>query len=158
MMAISVISVSPNSSNYEAWANNLKHQKVASAAYTMRSRLAKIGWNLPANQRFQLSYMQTQTSSENAGTLSNLSNTELGWKASGHSEIMARSTALDYSLKPDNQRWLDFKAKIYYADTNNDTENYAVSNTSAYHESTRLRTYGVQAQNTSTLWQQALTI
>ncbi|AIU87940.1 TonB-dependent receptor [Pectobacterium odoriferum] len=148
------IRIPGNSSNYEAWANNLKHQKVTSAAYTMRSRLAKIGWNLPANQRFQLSYMQTQTSSENAGTLSNLSNTELGWKASGHSEIMARSTALDYSLKPDNQRWLDFKAKIYYADTHNDTDNYALSNTSAYHESTRLRTYGAQAQNTSTLWQQ----
>ncbi|PWC13504.1 TonB-dependent receptor [Brenneria roseae subsp. americana] len=146
------IRIPGSSNNYDTWSENLKHQKVTNAAYTMRSRLAKIGWNMPANQRIQLSYMQTQTSTENTGTLSDLSDSELGWKASGQSEIMARNTALDYSLNPDNQNWLDFKAKIYYADTDNDTYNYATSANSAYSERTRLRTYGLQAQNTSKLW------
>ncbi|MFP9229662.1 TonB-dependent receptor [Pectobacterium cacticida] len=154
------------SGHYDELSDQLKHSKVDYSGYTMRSRLAKIGWNLPANQRIQLSYIQTQTSSDNAGTLTNLTNTwpyELGWKLTSHSEIMARNAALDYSLKPDDQKWLDFKLKLYYVNTNNDTFNFgspaSFSSTGftpakpAYRDQTRLRTYGLQAQNTSSLWQ-----
>ncbi|MFC3396089.1 TonB-dependent receptor [Brenneria rubrifaciens] len=154
--SIGGVRINDNAGRYDELADQLKHSKVDYSGYTMRSRLAKIGWNLPANQRIQLSYMQTQTSTDNAGTLTNLSNTwpyEMGWNRTSHSDIMARNTALDYSLKPDDQNWLDFKAKIYYADTDNDTYNYATARNDAYSDRTRLRTYGLQAQNTAKLWQ-----
>lgn len=139
--------------------NALKHTKVLDSNYTMRSRLAKIGWNLPANQRIQLSYLQTQTSTPSASMITAIydepGNTRspytLGWTSSGFSEAMSRSAALDYSLHPDNQDWLDFKAKFYYVDTNDDTDTYSTSTSTdnGYQARTQLRTYGFQAENTS---------
>ncbi|KAA9000486.1 TonB-dependent hemoglobin/transferrin/lactoferrin family receptor [Affinibrenneria salicis] len=137
----------------------LKHTKVLDSNYSMRSRLAKIGWNLPANQRIQLSYLQTQTSTPNASMITAIyddpANTKgpytLGWKSSGFSEVMSRSAALDYSLQPDDQNWLDFNAKLYYVNTNDDTAIYSTSTSTdnGYSAQTQMKTYGLQAENTS---------
>ncbi len=135
----------------QAAQDSLKNAKVLDSNYTMRSRLAKIGWNLPANQRLELSYLQTQTSTPNPSIITSVGYPNLGWTQSGFSEVMSRSSGLDYSLKPDDQDWLDFKAKLYYVDTKDDSDTYASSTTAndAYSTNTRLRTYGLQAQNTS---------
>ncbi|MEC5344549.1 TonB-dependent hemoglobin/transferrin/lactoferrin family receptor [Brenneria populi] len=168
--SIGGVRINNDAGRYDTLTEQVKHSMVDYSGYVMRSRLAKIGWNLPANQRVQLSYMQTQTSTDNAGVLTNLTNTwpyELGWKSTGQSEIMARNAALDYSLKPDDQDWLDFKLKLYYANTDNDTYNYGnpaswsstgsyTAAKAAYSDRTSLRTYGLQAQNTSHLLQRGL--
>lgn len=137
----------------------LKNTKVLDSNYRMRSRIAKVGWNLPANQRVQLSYLQTQTSTPNTGMITAIyddpSNTRgpyvLGWKRTGFSDVMARSAALDYSIKPENQNWLDLKAKLYYVDTDDNTDTYSTSTTTdnGYWTRSRVRTYGMQVQNTS---------
>lgn len=149
------IRVNDDTGKYDYFAHELKHNKITDTNYTMRSRLAKIGWNLPANQRLQLSYLQTQTSTPNASTLRDISNGNgayyLGWAKTGYSEIMSRSSALDYSFAPEDHSWLDFKAKLYYVDNGDNTDNYATNTlgTNGYWTRTRMRTYGLQAENTS---------
>ncbi|MEQ9886640.1 TonB-dependent receptor [Pectobacterium zantedeschiae] len=130
---------------------SLKHGKVTDSGHTMRSRLAKVGWNLPANQRIQLSYLQTQTDSPNPSMLTNTTFPELGWKKSGFSNIMSRSSALDYHLNPDDLDWIDFSAKLYYVDTTDESDTYSTSSSinNSYWTRSRMRTYGIQAQNTS---------
>ncbi|WP_010285236.1 TonB-dependent hemoglobin/transferrin/lactoferrin family receptor, partial [Pectobacterium brasiliense] len=131
--------------------DSLKHGKVTDSGHTMHSRLAKVGWNLPANQRIQFSYLQTQTDTPNPSMLTNTTFPELGWKKSGFSKIMSRSSALDYHLNPDDRDWLDFSAKLYYVDTTDKSDTYSTSSVinNSYWTRSRMRTYGVQAQNTS---------
>lgn len=148
------IRINNDTGNYDRYAESIKNNKIPDTNYRMHSRLAKVGWNLPANQRLQLSYLQTQTASPIAGTLTNLGTRppyELGWKRTGYSDVMARNAAFDYSLAPEDVDWLDFQAKLYYVDTQDDSDTYSTSSLldNGYATRTRLRTYGAQAQNTS---------
>nr|WP_242671917.1 TonB-dependent receptor [Stutzerimonas kirkiae] len=120
--------------------------EVLYSEYTMRSRMAKFGLNLPGDQRVQLSYLQTQVSSPNAGTLGN---TDPAWSYAGKSNVLARNLALDYSLQPQDNDWLDLKAKLYHVDTDDDSD--VVSSALRYQIDTRVRTYGLQLDNTSQL-------
>ena len=114
--------------------------------YTMRSQIAKFGLNLPADQRLQFSYLQTLVDSPNAGVLGN---TDPAWNYAGKSSVKARNLALDYSLRPADSSWLDLKAKLYYVDTDDDSD--VVSRTLSYQIDTRVQTYGLQLDNTSYL-------
>lgn len=153
----------------KVFADALKGGKISRSGYRMESQLAKLGWNLPDNQRLQLSYMRTETDTANAGTFSVIDanadplDDTYGWKNHSDSDITAQHVTMDYSLKPDGQDWLDLQLKFYYADTENETKHhgsparydvwpiqYAVA---GYDDHTRLKTYGFQAQNTSRLWQ-----
>ncbi|WP_373416385.1 TonB-dependent hemoglobin/transferrin/lactoferrin family receptor [Pseudomonas sp. ABC1] len=120
--------------------------EVLYSEYTMRSRMAKFGLNLPGDQRVQLSYLQTQVSSPNAGTLGN---TDPAWSYAGKSNVLSRNLALDYSLQPQDNDWLDLKAKLYHVDTDDDSD--VVSRTLSYQIDTRVQTYGLQLDNTSQL-------
>ncbi|WP_162869140.1 hypothetical protein, partial [Escherichia coli] len=57
------IRINNDTGNYDRYAESIKNNKIPDTNYRMHSRLAKVGWNLPANQRLQLSYLQTQTAS-----------------------------------------------------------------------------------------------
>lgn len=148
----SIATTSPIAGLDKVYAHDLKHSQILDSSYKMRSRLAKIGWNMPANQRLEFSYLQTQTSSPNPGNLTAVDRPIpwMGWNHSGFSEVMSRNGALNYTLNPTEVDWLDFKAKLYYVDTKDDSDTYAsraIGN--GYSTNTRMRTYGVQAQNTS---------
>ncbi|OEY93233.1 TonB-dependent receptor [Acinetobacter qingfengensis] len=137
----------------------LKNQKVSFSNYEMQSGLFKVGWNIDESQRLQFSYLQTNTDTPNAGMItaiySDPNNTRgyytLGWKNTGFSQVSAKNFALDYSLKPVGQDWLDLKAKIYHVDTKDNTDTYSTSTLTdnSYSTETRLKTYGLQLENTS---------
>lgn len=134
--------------------DNLKHTKIIDAQYRMRSRLFKAGLNLPHAQRVQFSYLVTSTKTPNPSMLTQVGSiSELGWKSSGFSDVLSRSAALDYSLAPEDSNWLDLKAKLYYVDTDDDSDTYNTSSTidNSLWSKTRVRTYGVQLQNRSQL-------
>ena len=143
---------SPIPAESKKYTHDLKHSQVLDSNYTMRSRLAKIGWNMPSNQRLEFSYLQTQTSSPNPGNLTAVDRPIpwMGWNHSGFSEVMSRNGALNYTLNPIDMDWLNFKAKLYYVDTKDDSDTYASPAIGrGYFTNTRMRTYGVQAENTS---------
>ncbi|CNH87823.1 putative TonB dependent receptor protein [Yersinia thracica] len=142
----------------EVLGNEVKNNKVEYAYYKMQSQLVKLGWNLPADQRVVFSYLQTQINSPNASMLMPLVDksdpyrrTKMGWKNSSISDVLNRNIGLDYSLKPEHIAWLDMTAKIYYVDTDDETDTYcsdAVFCTKFWTQ-TRLSTRGLQLQNTS---------
>ncbi|MEF3099122.1 heme acquisition protein HasR [Raoultella ornithinolytica] len=146
------IRVNNDTGNYDRYASALKNNQITDSRYKMLSRMAKVGWNLPSNQRLQLSYLQTQVSSPTASTLTAVGEGDdrtLGWKQSGYDVVMARNVALDYSLAPYDRDWLDLHAKLYYVDTDSNSDTYGSGTTADYWTQTRLRTYGAQLQNTS---------
>lgn len=138
--------------------NEVKNNKVEYAYYKMQSQLVKLGWNLPADQRVVFSYLQTQINSPNASMLMPLvdkSNpyrrTKMGWKNSSISDVLNRNIGLDYSLKPEHIAWLDLTAKIYYVDTDDETDTFCSDAVfcKKFWTQTRLSTRGLQLQNTS---------
>lgn len=130
-----------------AIADRIKNSPVSHSGSTMRSRLAKLGLNLPLDQRLQLSYLRTQVSYTDTNIL-NVENDEL-WDALGSSNVVSQNYALDYQYTPDNPL-VDFQAKLYVVDNQNDQSTYARRTTPAYEITYQTRTYGLQAQNTST--------
>ncbi|AHM76382.2 TonB-dependent hemoglobin/transferrin/lactoferrin family receptor [Yersinia hibernica] len=139
--------------------SDVKNNKVAFTYYKMHTRLAKIGWNLSANQRLALSYLQTQVYVPNAGMFTILYDKatprifRYGWLSKGVSNVMNRNIGLDYSLKPEHIAWIDATAKAYYVDTDDytDTHNANAVFRKQYWTQTRLTTHGLQLQNTSLL-------
>ncbi|WP_145589037.1 TonB-dependent hemoglobin/transferrin/lactoferrin family receptor [Yersinia rochesterensis] len=138
--------------------SEVKNNKVEYAYYKMQSQLVKLGWNLPADQRVVLSYLQTQINSPNASMLMPLVDksdpyrrTKMGWKNSSVSDVLNRNLGLDYSLKPEHIGWLDITAKIYYVDTNDETDTLCSEAVycKKFWTQTRLSTRGLQLQNTS---------
>lgn len=133
----------------------LKKKKVSYTDFKMHSQLVKIGWNLAADQRLALSYLQTQVDSPNAGIFTevglNMSTPIYGWLSSSITEVNNRNIGLDYSLKPEHIAWLDLTAKIYYVDTDDitDTHNANTIFRKPFWTQTRLTTQGLQLQNTS---------
>ncbi|CNE45564.1 putative TonB dependent receptor protein [Yersinia bercovieri] len=140
--------------------NDIKSNKVDFTHYKMYSRLAKIGWNLSADQRLVFSYLQTQVESPNAGMLTQIDLSQsltsgpafkYGWLSGSVSDVMNKNIGLDYSLKPEHIGWLDATAKVYYVDTDDktDTHNADAIFRKVYWTQTRLTTQGLQLQNTS---------
>ncbi|OLF52111.1 TonB-dependent receptor [Pseudomonas chlororaphis] len=127
--------------------DRVKHSPVAYSGSVMRSRLAKLGLNLPQDQRLQLSYLTTQVSYDDANML-NTENDQL-WEKLGSSDVRSQNFALDYSYIPDNPL-VDFKAKLYYVDNRNDQDTLQRGITPGYSITYQTDTYGAQAQNTST--------
>ncbi|WP_430446819.1 MAG: TonB-dependent hemoglobin/transferrin/lactoferrin family receptor [Pseudomonas piscis] len=128
--------------------DRVKHSKVAYSGSVMRSRLAKLGLNLPQDQRLQLSYLTTQVSYEDANMM-NTQNKDRLWEKLGGSDVRSQNFALDYSYAPDNPL-IDFKAKLYYVDNRNDQSTLKRGISPGYSITYQTDTYGVQAQNTST--------
>ncbi|CNJ01125.1 TonB-dependent hemoglobin/transferrin/lactoferrin family receptor [Yersinia bercovieri] len=139
--------------------NDLKNNKVDFTYYKLHSRLAKLGWNLSADQRLVLSYLQTQVESPNVGMFTQVDidrstpvhSFKYGWLSGSITDVMNTNIGLDYSLKPEHIGWLDVMAKIYYVDTDDktDTHNSDAVFRKAYWTQTRLSTKGLQLQNTS---------
>ncbi|MBP5077801.1 TonB-dependent hemoglobin/transferrin/lactoferrin family receptor [Pseudomonas chlororaphis] len=127
--------------------DRVKNSPVAYSGSVMRSRLAKLGLNLPQDQRLQFSYLTTQVSYDDA----NMLNTEKDqlWEKLGSSDVRSQNFALDYSYTPDNPL-VDFKAKLYYVDNRNDQSTLQRGITPGYSITYQTDTYGAQAQNTST--------
>ncbi|MDR5019027.1 TonB-dependent hemoglobin/transferrin/lactoferrin family receptor [Yersinia rochesterensis] len=134
---------------------DIKNNKVPFTNYKMHSQLAKLGWNLSADQRLTFSYLQTQIHSPNAGFMTMLKEGpgigKHGWVSSSVSNVANRNIGLDYSLKPEHIAWLDLTAKIYYVDTDDktNTHNANVVFRDKFWTQTRLSTRGLQLQNTS---------
>ncbi|CNH96025.1 TonB-dependent hemoglobin/transferrin/lactoferrin family receptor [Yersinia ruckeri] len=147
---------------YKSWKKNavgeeLKHMQVLNSGYKMHTRLAKVGWNLPAEQRLVASYLQTQAYSPNGGFLVSVKNAPnksgVGWRTSSISDVMTRNIALDYQLQPGHLSWLDIMAKAYYVDTDDRTNTLCSDwvRCDKYFTRTRLTTRGLQWQNTQLL-------
>lgn len=134
---------------------DIKNNKVPFTNYKMHSQLAKLGWNLSADQRLTFSYLQTQIHSPNAGFMTMLKEGpgigKHGWVSSSVSNVANRNIGLDYSLKPEHIAWLDLTAKIYYVDTDDktNTHNANVVFRDKFWTQTQLSTRGLQLQNTS---------
>lgn len=125
----------------------IKHSPVAYSGSTMRSRLAKLGLNLPADQRVQLSYLRTQVAYDDANMM-NVENAEL-WEKLGSSNVVSQNVALDYSYSPDDLL-VDFKAKLYHVDNRNRQTTLARGSSAGYAITYQTDTYGLQLENTST--------
>ncbi len=134
---------------------DIKSHKVPFTNYKMHSQLAKLGWNLPADQRLEFSYLQTQINSPNTGFMTNIKEGpgrgRHGWLSSSVSDVTNRNIGLNYSLNPEHVAWLNATAKIYYVDTDDktDTHNANVIFRDKFWTQTRLSSRGLQLQNTS---------
>jgi heme acquisition protein HasR len=127
--------------------DRIKNTQVVYSGSVMRSRLLKLGLNLPADQRLQLSYLLTEVDYDDVNMMT-AEKPQL-WEKLGSSNVKAQNLALDYSYTPDNPL-IDFKAKLYAVDTRNDQSTLARGRTPGYDVTYQTDTYGVQAQNTST--------
>jgi heme acquisition protein HasR len=127
--------------------DRIKNTQVAYSGSVMRSRLLKLGLNLPADQRLQLSYLLTEVDYDDVNMMT-AEKPQL-WEKLGSSNVKAQNLALDYSYTPDNPL-IDFKAKLYAVDTRNDQSTLARGRIPGYDVTYQTDTYGVQAQNTST--------
>lgn len=148
------IRVNNGTNKYDQFVKHLKNNKITHSNYEMTSYLAKAGLNLPDHQRLQFTYLQSRTQTPNASTLTNIQTANeyyLGWKTSGFSEVLTRSTALDYSFDDPDNNLVNLKAKLYYVDTQDDSDTYASSAwfDNSYQTDTRLQTYGMQLENTA---------
>lgn len=126
--------------------DRIKSSAVAYSGSTMRSRLAKLGLNLPHDQRMQFSYLRTQVSYDDANMM-DVADEEL-WEKLGSSNVVSQNFALDYSYAPDDPL-IDFKVKLYHVDTRNDQSTLARGTSQAYSTTYQTDTYGLQAENTS---------
>lgn len=125
----------------------IKNTTVAYSGSVMRSRLLKLGINLPVDQRLQLSYLTTAVGYDDVNMMS-AEKAQL-WEKLGSSDVTAQNVALDYSYTPDNPL-IDFKAKLYYVDTRNDQSTLTRGSSKGYEVTYQTNTYGFQAQNMST--------
>lgn len=127
--------------------DRIKNSPVAYSGFTMRSRLAKLGLNLPHDQRMQFSYLRTQVSYDDANIM-DADDDEL-WEKLGSSNVVSQNFALDYGYAPDNPL-IDFKIKLYHVDTRNDQSTLTRGTSQGYSTTYQTDTYGLQVQNTST--------
>lgn len=151
------IRVNNSTGNYDRFLDQIKRSKVTDTNYKMRSYLGKINWHIDDEQDLKLSYIKNETSTPNASALKDIHNPNdysdyyLGWTRTGFSEIDSQSMAIDYQFKPENMSWIDLKTKLYYVDTQDHTDTYATNilKTNGYWAKTRMRTYGLQAENST---------
>lgn len=148
------IRINNDTGHYDQLVHDLKHSRITDSNYQMTSYLAKAGWNFSDSQRLQLNYLETKVATPNAGTLTNLSGTwpyKLGWKSSGFSDVTTKNYALDYSQYSESPWSVELKGKVYFVDTNDDTQTYSTSKVfnNGYQMNTRVKTIGLQLENYS---------
>lgn len=125
------------------------------AKYTdtvQRSYLTKFGLNLPNDQRVQFSQINTRVG-YNDSTWNVNKSTKAGktlYELRGTNQVESTTTALDYSLNPDNDL-IDIKGKAYYTRTSNFQDNAPYRDFAASANHFRTHTAGLMLQNTS-LW------
>lgn len=148
------IRVNNDTGHYDQFVHDLKHSRISDSNYQMTSYLAKAGWNISDSQRLQFNYLETKVATPNAGTLTNLGNVwpyKLGWKSSGFSDVTTKNYALDYTQFSDTAWSTEFKSKLYFVDTHDDSKTYATSQVinNGYQTDTRVKTLGLQLENHS---------
>ncbi|MEQ4673848.1 TonB-dependent hemoglobin/transferrin/lactoferrin family receptor [Providencia vermicola] len=152
--SIGDIRINNDAGHYDELVRGLKHTRINDSNYQMTSYLAKAGWNLSESQRLQFNYLETKVATPNAGTLTNLTQTwpyKLGWKSSGFSDVTTQNYSLDYTQFSGSPWSTEFKGKVYFVDTKDDTETYSTSQifNNGYQMDTRVKTFGVQLENHS---------
>ena len=148
------IRINNDTGHYDQLVRDLKHTRVTDSNYQMTSYLAKAGWNISDSQRLQFNYLETKVATPNAGTLTNLSGSwpyKLGWKSSGFSDVTTKNVALDYQQFSDSPWSTEFKSKVYFVDTQDDSQTYSTSKAfnNGYQMDTRVKTVGLQLENQS---------
>lgn len=127
--------------------DEIKNTTVAYSGSVMKSRLAKIGVNLPQDQRVQFSYLRTHVTYDDASIM-NVATDGL-WTKNGSSDVLSENYAIDYNYNPDNNL-IDLKAKFYYVDNSNEQTVLPVRTTPGYDVTYQTQTYGTQLENTAT--------
>ncbi|NBF03185.1 TonB-dependent hemoglobin/transferrin/lactoferrin family receptor [Pseudomonas sp. Fl5BN2] len=137
-----------------AW-NDWLHSEVGDSGSVTRSQIVKFGLNLPYDQRVQLSYLQSDSDSNDAWAYTSFDQQSTYYRRHSKNNLTAQNIALDYSYSPDNPL-IDVKAKVYYVSTQQDRANSEnpVSLDSgnyyaAYTDHFQTDTWGMQGENTS---------
>lgn len=138
--------------NREAWKSWL-NDEVGDAGSVTRSQMAKFGLNLPNDQRVQLTYLNTDSDSNDSWTYGRDDLSGYDYVRHSKNNLSTANFAVDYSFNPDNEL-IDIEAKLYYVDTQLDRANArhnATANNAfdGYTDHFRTETWGAQVQNTS---------
>ncbi|WP_118129427.1 TonB-dependent receptor [Pseudomonas abyssi] len=138
----------------QAWEHWLESE-VGDTGSVSRSRLFKLGLNLPEDQRLQFSYMEYDADSKNAWTYVSSDAQTTYYLRSSASDLIARNAALDYSYNPDSNL-IDLEAKLYYVTTREDRWNAASTASQSsgnwypdYLDHYQIDTWGLQLTNTA---------
>ena len=137
----------------EAW-NNWLNNEVGDAGSVTRSQMVKFGLNLPNDQRVQLSYLNTDSDSNDSWTYAINNETDYDYVRHSKNNLGTANFGLDYSFNPDNEL-IDFKAKLYYVTTELVRSNAGHqtsevrNNYDPYKDYFRTDTWGLQGENTS---------
>ncbi|WP_409498316.1 TonB-dependent hemoglobin/transferrin/lactoferrin family receptor [Pseudomonas fragi] len=137
----------------EAW-NNWLNNEVGDAGSVTRSQMVKFGLNLPNDQRVQLSYLNTDSDSNDSWTYAINNETDYDYVRHSKNNLGTANFGLDYSFNPDNEL-IDFKAKLYYVTTELVRSNAGHqtsevrNNYDPYKDYFRTDTRGLQGENTS---------
>lgn len=136
---------------FDDWLNS----EVGDMGSVTRSQIVKLGLNLPNDQRVQLSYLQTDSDSNDAWAYTADDGQSVYYQRVSKNNLNAKNVALDYSYIPDNPL-IDFKAKAYYVTTQLErthAPNLATPGTGnevgGYTDHFQTDTWGLQADNTS---------
>lgn len=97
---------------FDDWLNS----EVGDMGSVTRSQIVKLGLNLPNDQRVQLSYLQSDSDSNDAWAYTADDAQSVYYQRVSKNNLNAKNVALDYSYTPDNPL-IDFKAKAYYVTT-----------------------------------------
>ena len=138
--------------NFRSW----KTTEVGNTGSVTRSRIVKVGVNLPHDQRLKLTYLETDADVKDSWASMDDSN-KVYYPLYGINEYSAINWGLDYSYNPDSEL-IDFTAKAYFVRNQIDRWNRqsgASLNTGnwypAYTDTNRTDTWGLQAQNITRL-------
>ncbi|WP_083334238.1 TonB-dependent receptor [Pseudomonas lundensis] len=136
----------------EAW-NDWLNSEVGDAGSVTRSQMVKFGLNLPNDQRVQLSYLNTDSDSNDSWTYATPDQKSYDYVRHSKNNLGTANYAVDYSYNPDNEL-IDFKSKLYFVSTELERANARHMATAdnafdAYKDRFRTDTWGLQAQNTS---------
>lgn len=136
---------------WESWLNS----EVGDMGSVTRSRLLKLGVNLPQDQRVQFNYIETDTDSKDSWTWLTDDLKQFYYKRSGATDLNAKNASIDYSFTPDNDL-IDLKAKLYFVRTrmdrwnsSNDASPSSGNWYAPYNDRFQTDTWGLQVQNTS---------
>lgn len=126
------------------------------------SDLLKLKYNFSSEESLKFTYTGTELDYANTSDASNsLRASGTPWSKLGQSQVHADNYSLDYSLDPADSHWINLKAKLYYVQTRSDSETEATAMAGgqlgssqpafqgASHDKLKMRTYGLQLDNTS---------
>ncbi|MFL1502188.1 TonB-dependent hemoglobin/transferrin/lactoferrin family receptor [Pseudomonas sp. O64] len=136
---------------FDHWLNS----EVGDSGSVTRSQILKFGLNLPNDQRVQLSYLESDTDSNDTWSYITQDLQSNYYLRNSKNNLNAKNVALDYRYTPDNLL-IDFKAKAYFVTTQEDRANApnrasasSGNYTPGYTDHFQTDTWGLQADNTS---------